>query len=47
MSEWLDLMLDEIQRKRREQEAAAEEQAKRTGEEDAPDVEAPGDNQSK
>ncbi len=30
MSEWLDLMLDEIQRKRREREAAAEEQAKRS-----------------
>ena len=47
MSEWLDLMLDEIQRKRQEQEAAAEEQAKRSEEQDAPDVEASGDDQSK
>ena len=47
MSEWLDLMLDEIQRKRREQEAAAEEQAKRTGQESASDPDTSGDDQSK
>ncbi len=47
MSEWLDLMLDEIQRKRREREAAAEEQEKRAGPDDAPDAETPRDDQSK
>ena len=45
MSEWLDLMLDEIKRKRQEQEAAAEEQAKRS--DSADDADAPADDQSK
>jgi hypothetical protein len=30
MSEWLDLMIDEISRKRREEQEAAEEQQRRS-----------------
>ncbi|MEM6511566.1 MAG: hypothetical protein AAF660_01030 [Pseudomonadota bacterium] len=37
MSDWLDLMLDEIQRKRQEREAAAEEQARRNSPPETPD----------
>ncbi len=33
MSEWLDLMIDEISRKRSEQQEAAEEQQRRSADE--------------
>ena len=35
MSEWLDLMMDEIRRKERERREAAEEQARREQDSDA------------
>lgn len=48
MSEWLDLMLDEVARKQREAKAAKEENRRRAGETPEPVADKPASrNQSK
>jgi len=47
VSEWLDLMLDEIARKKREAREAQEELERRTGQTDKPAATEPDPDQSK
>jgi len=41
MSDWLDLMLEEIDRKKRESEKAESESARRSGDKDKPQQQEP------